>query len=109
MDLVKNAVYNFDYKSIFGKLLITFVLSALLFSAFAPGVFFEVDLTSETQKISQQKKIELKVSIVHGIIFGAILTIFIYFYIIKLPTTSSSSSSSTLSSSSSSSVHTNQK
>jgi len=82
MDVIKSTISKFDYQSNTGKLVISFFVTALLFSLFAPGVFFEVNPV-ENPKFSQEKKVSYKISLTHGVIFSLIYCLFIYFYLLK--------------------------
>lgn len=64
------------------KYIAIFLVSAVLFFILSPGTFFEIEPTG-VQKVKVERKNKLATSGIHGLIFGAIMLAFYYFYLNK--------------------------
>jgi len=75
MDFLK----KIDFKSKQTKTALSFVVPFIVSFILSPGVFFEIN----TSGTSKENKIKYSTAAIHSFIFGIILSLFYYFYLLK--------------------------
>ena len=80
-----NEIKNFDYNSKNSKLALSFLIPAVCFFIFAPGVIFEIN-PKDNNKLKCENKVPYSTALVHSVLFGLLMFAVYYFYLSKMST-----------------------
>lgn len=83
MESAKGFLSKLNWNGRPAKLALSFVVPLVGMTLVSPGVFGEIDPYDRQQKFKKSNKIPIANALMHGVLFGFIMFLFVYFYILK--------------------------